>query len=62
MGTGFRRISWLYKPHGFFVGTFRDRSDLYEIVSTIIICSPDMAKQAKSDLINRVLPPAQPAP
>jgi len=49
-------------PHGFFVGTFRDRSDLYEIVSTIIICSPDMAKQAKSDLINRVLPPAQPAP
>ena len=42
-------------PHGFFVGTFRDRSDLYEIVSTIIICSPDMAKQAKLNLVNSIL-------
>ena len=43
-------------PHGFFIGTFQDRSDLYEIVSTIIMCSHDMTKQAKSELIRRVLP------
>ena len=49
-------------PHGFFVGTFRSRADLYEIVTTIIMCSHDMTKQTKSDLINRVLPPARPAP
>ena len=49
-------------PHGFFVGTFRSRADLYEIVTTIIMCSHNMTKQTKSDLINRVLPPARPAP
>ena len=49
-------------PHGFFVGTFRSRADLYEIVTTIIMCSHDMTKQTKSDLIYRVLPPASPAP
>ena len=42
-------------PHGFFIGTFRSRADLYEIVSTIIICSHNMTKQTKSDLIYRVL-------
>ena len=49
-------------PHGFFIGTFRSRADLYEIVTTIIMCSHDMTKQAKSELIRRVLPLAQPAP
>jgi hypothetical protein len=49
-------------PHGFFVGTFRSRADLYDIVQTIILCSHDMSDQTKSDLINRVLPPAYPAP
>lgn len=49
-------------PHGFFVGTFGSRADLYEILQTIIMCSHDMSNQIKSDLINRVLPPAYPAP
>jgi len=49
-------------PHGFFIGTFRSRPDLYDIVQTIILCSHDMTKQTKSDLIHRVLPPAYPAP
>ena len=49
-------------PHGFFVGTFAARADLYDIVQTIIMCSHNMSLQTKSDLINRVLPPARPAP
>ena len=49
-------------PHGFFIGTFRSRADLYDIVQTIIMCSNNMSNQTKTDLINRVLPPAMPAP
>jgi hypothetical protein len=49
-------------PHGFFIGTFRSRVDLYDIVQTIIMCSHNMSNQNKSDLIRRVLPPARPAP
>ena len=49
-------------PHGFFVGTFGSRADLHDIVQTIIMCSHNMSLQTKSDLINRVLPPARPAP
>ena len=49
-------------PHGFFVGTFRSRADLHDIVQTIIMCSYNMSNQNKSDLIRRVLPPARPAP
>ena len=49
-------------PHGFFIGTFGSRADLYDIVQTIIMCSHNMSNQTKSDLINRVLPPASPAP
>ena len=49
-------------PHRFFVGTFRSRADLYEIVTTIIMCSHDMSLQTKTDLIHRVLPPAYIAP
>ena len=49
-------------PHGFFVGTFASRADLHDIVQTIIMCSHNMSLQTKSDLINRVLPPAYPAP
>ena len=49
-------------PHGFFIGTFRSRADLYDIVQTIIMCSHNMSLQTKSDLINRILPLAQPAP
>ena len=49
-------------PHGFFVGTFGSRADLHDIVQTIIMCSHNMSMQTKSDLINRVLPPAYPAP
>ena len=49
-------------PHGFFVGTFGSRADLHDIVQTIIMCSHNMSTQTKSDLIYRVLPPAQPAP
>ena len=49
-------------PHGFFIGTFRSRADLYDIVQTIIMCSHNMSLQTKNDLINRILPLAQPAP
>ena len=49
-------------PHGFFIGTFRHRADLRDIVLTIIMCSHDMSNQSKAKLINSILPPAQPAP
>jgi len=49
-------------PHGFFIGTFRYRADLHEIVQTIIMCSHNMSNQTKSDLINRILLPAMSAP
>ena len=41
-------------PHGFFVGTFRSRADLYDIVQTIIMCSHGMSDPNKIDLINRI--------
>ena len=43
-------------PHGFFIGTFRSRDDLYDIVQTIIMCSHGLSNQTKSDLINLLLP------
>lgn len=45
-------------PHGFFVGTFRQRPDLFEIVQTIIINSSAMSAQAIKEFIDRVLPSA----
>ncbi len=49
-------------PHGSFIGTFRSRADLHDIVQTIIMCSHDMSNQYKTELINRILPPARPTP
>jgi hypothetical protein len=49
-------------PHGFFIGTFRYRADLHEIVQTIIMCSHNMSNQDKTKLIDSILPPARPAP
>lgn len=46
-------------PHGFFVGSFRQRPDLLEIVQTIIINSSAMSLQAKKELMNRLLPTAE---
>ena len=45
-------------PHGFFVGTFRQRPDLFEIVQTIITNSSAMSAQAIKEFIDRVLPSA----
>ena len=49
-------------PHGFFIGTFGSRADLYDIVQTIIMCSHNMSNQDKTKLIDSILPPARPAP
>ena len=49
-------------PHGFFIGTFGSRADIYDIVQTIIMCSHNMSNQDKTKLIDSILPPARPAP
>ena len=45
-------------PHGFFVGSYRQRHDLFEIVQTIITNSHNMSAQAIKEFIDRVLPSA----
>lgn len=45
-------------PHGFFVGTFKQRPDLFEIIQTIITNSPDLSAQAIKEFIDRILPSA----
>ncbi len=45
-------------PHGFFVGSFRQRPDLFEIAQTIITNSHSMSAQAIKEFIDRVLPSA----
>lgn len=44
-------------PHGFFIGTYRRRLDIYEIATIIYLNSPGMDKEV---FWNKVLPPSKP--
>ena len=41
-------------PHGYFVGTYRQRPDLEELLAGILVCSPDLSQQERQTFIARV--------
>lgn len=54
-------LKGVVNPHGVFIGTWRDRLDIIEVLNTLSICSR-VRNPALDNLRSEIIPPIKPTP